>query len=312
MSQTITIFSPKGGVGRTFIATNLSACLAMKIGDKRVVLVDLDLQLPGDILKLLDIKPHHAAIDLLAEWKTTGKLTFDQAKDCILHHEASGVDFLPFIMNLRQRRDVDAEFIDALLRELGKFYEFIIIDGGSSITKALLSTLGNSNLILFIANPDVLSVSQVKEVLEILQSFSFPLRMMKVVLNRAESQGGVALSEVRQALLPEIICRIPSDGKAVALALNRRHPLVLDNPRAISARAIASLADTLLGHPEYFVSHQDLEKIIGIHYSHGEWAAVPAEEQQPGLPSPRAESRCRSARDSPGKTRSSCSNSRST
>jgi Flp pilus assembly CpaF family ATPase len=93
----------------------------------------------------------------------------------------------------------------------------------------------------------------------------------------------VALSEVRQALLPEIICRIPSDGKAVALALNRRHPLVLDNPRAISARAIASLADTLLGHPEYFVSHQDLEKIIGIHYSHGESAAVPAEEQQPGL-----------------------------
>jgi pilus assembly protein CpaE len=54
MAQTIAIFSPKGGVGRTFIATNLAASLAEKIGKKRAILVDFDLKLPGDSTKLLD------------------------------------------------------------------------------------------------------------------------------------------------------------------------------------------------------------------------------------------------------------------
>ena len=54
MAHTIAIFSPKGGAGRTFLATNLAASLARKTGSGKVLLVDIDLQLPGDVSKLLN------------------------------------------------------------------------------------------------------------------------------------------------------------------------------------------------------------------------------------------------------------------
>jgi MinD superfamily P-loop ATPase len=113
-----------------------------------------------------------------------------------------------------------------------------VLDAGSIFTKNLLAILGNCNMILFVANPDLLSVSQVREAMDILQYFSFPLRMMKILLNRAESLGGVSLAEVKSALPCEIIARIPSDGKAVCLALNRRNPLVLDNAQSRDRKSV--------------------------------------------------------------------------
>jgi septum site-determining protein MinD len=262
MSQTIAIFSPKGGVGRTFIATNLAASLAEKAGRKRTLLVDFDLKLPGDIPKLLDLKPRKALSELSREWSPDAALNFSQVHEFILHHPASGLDFLPIILNLKQNFRISEDFINVLLQLLSKEYEFIVIDAGSVFTKSLLAIFGNTNMLLFIVNPDLLSVSQVREAIDVLQYFSFPLRMMKVVLNRAESLGGVPLAEVKAALPCEIIARIPSDGKAVCLALNRRNPLVLDSPQSRSARQINSLAQDLISQPGYFISRRDLETTI--------------------------------------------------
>jgi pilus assembly protein CpaF len=259
MSKTIAIYSPKGGAGRTFISVNLAASLAGKLGQGKVLLIDLDLQLPGDILKLLDIRPTKSVIDLIPVWRSSQQLDMARIHELIVHHAASGLDFLPGILTMKQRPLVDEKFISLLLKKLGQVYDYIVIDCGSAFTKVLLSIFENSNLILFVVNPDVLSVSQVRESLELLRSFSFPFKMMRAVLNRADSQGSVSLSEVRQSLPFDIICRIPSEGKAVVLALNRRNPLVLDNPQSRSAKAITALADALIEQPALFLSHNTLE-----------------------------------------------------
>ncbi|MCX5707820.1 MAG: ATPase, T2SS/T4P/T4SS family [Candidatus Omnitrophica bacterium] len=262
MAKTIAIFSPKGGVGRTFLAVNIATSLARKIGNGKVLLVDLDLQLPGDIAKLMDLKPVHSLADIVPEWETNDQFNLTQIQEYILHHNFSGLDFLPITLNIRQRGVIKEKFIASLCDQLDKIYDYIVIEGGGVFTKVLLTTLGKSNLILFVVNPDVLSVGQVKEAIDIMQSFAFPLRMMKVVLNRAESLGGVSFLEVKSAIPGEIIARIPSDGKAVCLALNRRNPLVLDNPRAKASLAIDKLADDLLTDQELFTVHKKLEGAI--------------------------------------------------
>ncbi|MGE5309359.1 MAG: ATPase, T2SS/T4P/T4SS family [Deltaproteobacteria bacterium] len=281
MPKVAVLFSTKGGVGRTFIATNLAVSLAEFTGKKRTILVDFDLQFPGDVLKLLDLKPHKSIIELIPEWEAEPANGFEHLQEFILHHHTSKLDFLPVILNIKQRSVLKNEFLAALVEHLGKTYEYVIIDAGSAISRTLFSVLEQSNLVLFVTNPDVLSVSQAKESMDILQSFSFPLKMMRVVLNRAESQGGVSMTEVQQALPPEVIGRIPSDGKAVCLAMNRRNPLVLDNPASRVARGIINLADYLMHHPEVFISHQDLGANLAV--STGAEQPVPEEELSFGL-----------------------------
>jgi len=59
----LTLFSPKGGVGTTTVAIQLSEALAMQ-EDRPVVLIDLDLPL-GGIAPLLSLYTKHHVIDLL-------------------------------------------------------------------------------------------------------------------------------------------------------------------------------------------------------------------------------------------------------
>ena len=262
MANTIAIFSPKGGAGRTFLATNIAASLARKTGAGKVLLVDIDLQLPGDVAKLLNLKPTRSLAELIPEWKSGNQVDLPRIKEFVQPHNLSGLDFLPVTLHIRQRGLIEEKFIEYLCEQLDKAYEYIVIDVGSVFTRISLTVFGKSNLILFIVNPDLLSVGQVKEAIDILQSFAFPLRMIKAVLNRAESLGGVSLAEVRAAIPLEIISRVPSDGKAVGLALNRRNPVVLDNPKSHAAVAIDKLAKSFIGSKDMFTVHRDLEATL--------------------------------------------------
>jgi len=268
MAQVISIFSTKGGVGRTFIVTNLAIALAQKITKgKKVLLFDTDLQLPGNMAMLLNLKPKKPLIDLIPDWRK-GNYTPSQIGEYIIHYPAASVDLLLLILTAEERPYVDEKFISCVLSDLSKEYEFIVCDSGRTFNKTLVAILEQTNLILLAINPDILSVYQAKEDIKILQSLYFPAKMMRVVLNRAESTGGVSWQEVRAALPCDIISRIPSEGKAVGSALNRGIPVVLDSPRSRVSLVLDKLAEDLLTHPDFFISHKKLE------------AAVPAAEKK--------------------------------
>ena len=100
-------------------------------------------------------------------------------------------------------------------------YDFIVVDAGKSFTETLITVFGFFEPYPLVATPDILAVYQIKWCLDVLQSLQFPLKMVKLILNRSESHGSVAWQEVRSALPCEIFSHIPSDGKVVGLALNR-------------------------------------------------------------------------------------------
>jgi len=86
-----------------------------------------------------------------------------------------------------------------------------------------------------------------------LQSLHYPLKMIRAVLNRADSMGGVPFQEVKLVLPCEVVCRIPSEGRAVGMSLNRRMPLVLDSPRARASLAIQRLGERLVNDKNLFL-----------------------------------------------------------
>ncbi|MFC1657773.1 ATPase, T2SS/T4P/T4SS family [Candidatus Omnitrophota bacterium] len=265
MAQTISVFSTKGGVGRTLIATNLAVCLAKKLKDKKVLLLDIDLHLPGDMARMLNLKSDKALVNLASEWKK-GKYAASELRNCICHYPKGKIDLLSVILNPREAPLIDYQFISQVLKDLSKDYEFIVVDSGRSFGKLQITLFEQTNLILIVVNPDVLSVYQAKEAIEILQSvYLLPLRMMKAILNRAESQGAVTWREVSMALPCDIIARIPSEGRIVGSALNRRVPVVLDSARSRVSTTLIKLAADLLEHPDFFISHQELETIFSAH-----------------------------------------------
>lgn len=239
-AKTITVFSSKGGVGKTFTCVNAATALALS--GKKVLLVDLDFQAGQDMSRMLNIAPRHAIVDALPELsKTDNALAI---KNFVVTH-ASGVDFITAVTNTRQISQISPENIRPFFRAAQQVYDFIIVDVGKSFTEILIAALDMSNLILLVATPDILAVYQIRWAIEVLQSQHFPLKMLKLVLNRAESHGGVAWQEVKAALGCDIIARIPSDGKVVGIALNQGVPCVVHSPRTKVSLAFHDLASIL-------------------------------------------------------------------
>lgn len=240
MAKTITVFSNKGGVGKTFIAVNMAAALALR--GQRVLIVDMDFQAGQDMARMLNLAPKNSLVDLLAQ--NESETDPNSIKKFVIAH-SSGLDFLPAVSHMRQVGHITPDNIKPFFKRVATAYDFVIIDAGNSFSETMITVLDYSNLILVVATPDILAVYQMKYCIELLQSLHYPLKMIKLVLNRAESRGGVAWQEVKDALTLDIFSLVPSDGKIVGMALNRGIPCVIDSPKTKVSESFMEMADNL-------------------------------------------------------------------
>jgi len=255
MANSIAIFSTKGGTGKTFFATNLAVDLGHYAG-KRVALLDLDILATGDMARMLGVTAKKSMLDFAEGLKKNAEGT--APRDYVVHLENYGIDFLPGVLNPRQASYLDAVKIKSVLNRLESDYDFIIVDTGKAFTETLFTVFNHTNLILLVVTPDVLSVYQTKWALDTLQTLRIPLNMVKIILNRAQSVGGVSWQEVSAAVPCEIICRLPSEGKVVGMSLNRGVPVVIDSPGSGSAKALRQLEKDMLTRKDLFLARQEI------------------------------------------------------
>jgi pilus assembly protein CpaF len=238
-SKVIPIFSNKGGVGKTFIAVNLATALALS--GRKVLLLDLDFQAGLDMARMLNLIPQQSLVQFLTEIRKSDNPNLDILKKFVISHSC-GLDFLPAITHAHQISSLNSEDIKLFLKMVTQSYDYIIVDAGYAFSEMMLTILDNSNIILLAATPDILAVYQLRWCLKILGDMHFPSKMVKLILNRAESQGGVPWQEVRDALGIDVIGRIPSDGKGVGLALEHGVPSIIDSPKSHVAEAFRKIA----------------------------------------------------------------------
>lgn len=248
--RVITVFSNKGGVGKTFAAVNIAAALSLK--GKNVLIVDLDLHAGQDMARMLNLSPTNSLVNILAAIDSSAEDGAIIRKNVITH--SSGLHFLPGVTTTNQSGHITPDNIKLFFKKAVVLYDYIIVDAGNTFSETFISILDSSNLIFLVGTPDILAVYQVKTSLDILQSLHYPLKMVKLILNRAESRGGVAWQEVKSALACDIFALIPSDGKVVGMALNRGVPCVVDSPKAKVSESFFEIIDKLQDESMYMQS----------------------------------------------------------
>lgn len=257
MAKTIVIFSTKGGVGKTLIAANLAVSFANE-QKKRVCLIDLDLQVVGDMARMLNIHPHKAMVDWIYLLKKNPQ---SFKKEDFLTVSSVGIDFLPAVLKPQQSAYLDTHKFKEVFDILDSEYDYIIVDAGKNFTDIFVTALHRANLIFLLVTPDILSIYQTKWALDTLQFLHFPLSMIKVILNRAESVSSIGWREIKNSLPVEIISLVPSEGKIVGQAVNRGIPVVIDNPKCKISSVINKLAKDLDIDDKVFTKRVDIDQI---------------------------------------------------
>ncbi|HEV8686863.1 MAG TPA: AAA family ATPase [Gaiellaceae bacterium] len=237
--QILTVFSPKGGTGKTVTATNLAASIA-KYEKKRTLLLDLDLQF-GDAAIMLGLEPEKTIYDLVV---APGELDTEKLAGYITRH-ACGLDVLPAPLRPEDAELVTETKITRLLEVARESFDVIVVDTSPFFHGPMLATLDRTDELLVLCGLDVPTLKNVKLSLHTLDLLSFPANKIKYLLNRSNSKVGMKKSEVEQALGVTIDFEVPSD-RAVPLAVNRGVPAVIADGGCDFGRAIRSVSKHIL------------------------------------------------------------------
>jgi pilus assembly protein CpaE len=238
MSQVITVFGAKGGLGKTTIACNLAVKLAES--KKKVILIDLDLQF-GDIHIFLDIDPKETISELVQE---SFSANIDSVRSFMTVH-SSGVHVLCAPKSPEYAEMVSAEKIQALLSLLRSYYDYVVIDTPPFFTEVTMTAIESSSTILFVTGLDISILKNSKLSLFLLESLQQSDKV-RLIVNRAVDMSSITVNDVKGILGYPIWAKLPSDYKVAVTALNRGVPFVISDPASKLGQSISAVADSLL------------------------------------------------------------------
>jgi pilus assembly protein CpaE len=229
----ITVFSTKGGTGKTFVATNLGAGLAA--AGKRVALVDLDLQF-GDVAIALGMAPERTLFDLV---QTYTEFDLTLMNDFMLKHP-SGLHILPAPLYPDQADQISVEDINTILRVIQDGYDFVIVDTPPFFEERVLVALDWADHVLLIGSLDLPSIKNIKLSFTTMDLMAYPDTKLRIVLNRADSKVGLDVAEVQRHLGRPVRQSI-SSSIDVPRALNAGEVLLLTKPECRVSRELSEL-----------------------------------------------------------------------
>ena len=236
----ISVFSSKGGCGKTTISLNLAVAL-QTVQKKKTVLVDLDLQF-GDIGITLGLPGTPTIADAIA---MVGNLDATGVSSLIHHHE-SGIDCLLAPMTPAEVEGIPAALITELLQLLRSTYDYVIIDSPPAFTDTILAALDLSDTYILVTTPDIPALKNLRITLDTFDELGYPRSAWQVVLNRGDSKNGLELEDVERALGTNVQLIIPQSAD-VSRTANRGVPIVSDMPTHGVSKAIIQLASMQRG-----------------------------------------------------------------
>ena len=235
----IAVYSPKGGVGCTTIATNLAVALAQR-GKSTVALVDLDLQF-GDIGIALDLKSANSIADLLNHVDAIDSSLVDE----VFVRHSSGVRAVLAPDNLASVPAIDPERVARAVDQLRPHFQYIVCDLWSSLEELTLATLRMADRVILVTTPELPALRNLRRVMSATGLLLQDERTL-LVANRFPGKAGISADEMERGLGRPITATIPSEGVGITEAINRGISILDERARAKAGGSYRRLAQIIV------------------------------------------------------------------
>lgn len=246
---TVVFFGPSG-VGKSTLAVNLSAWMALR--GRTTVLMDLDLEF-GVSAQLMGVQPRATIVDLC---RRDGELS-DETVLKALTRGASGLPALlapppqPHLaaeVDGEGRRDPGRQYVAEIISRLRRLCDYLVVDTQSTFREATLAALDAAHVIMVVVTAEVPSLYRAGKILDILLGqLGYPAEKVRLVVNRYDPQRSIKIEQIATGMDHPVSFVIPADEPAVLAASDRGQPFILRRRRSEVVRALIKMGESLVG-----------------------------------------------------------------
>ncbi|ACL40603.1 putative flp pilus assembly protein CpaE [Pseudarthrobacter chlorophenolicus A6] len=232
----IAVISPKGGVGKTTVATNIAVGLG-QIAPMGVVIVDLDLQF-GDVASGLMLEPEHTITDAVVGAASQDSMVL---KTYLTLHPA-GIYALCAPKNPVEMDRISGEHVSHLLSQLRQEFQYVVVDTAPGLGEHVLATLDLASDAVWICGMDVPSIRGLRTGNQILAELGLLPETRHVVLNMADRRSGLTLRDVEATIGAPVDIVLPR-SRNLPFSTNKGVPLLQDNNRDPATKGLRQLVE---------------------------------------------------------------------
>jgi len=236
-SKIITVYSNKGGIGKTTIATNLAIELAKTTNDK-VALIDLNLQL-GDIATFLNLNP---SFDVAYVIKNLTNKKEETLLNAFEKYKNTSLYVLSDPNYIEESESITPEQINQLFKALKRVFHYIIVDMSSNIDGNSLQILDKSDWILFTTIVNLPAIRNCQRCMNLFRSRRYPLDKVKIIINRYMDNDEIKIEDIETALDEKIYWKIPNNYFSIMESINKGIPVSEVNSNSNIANSFKDLA----------------------------------------------------------------------
>ncbi len=239
-SNIISIFSNKGGIGKTAIATNLAVEFARQTREK-VVLVDLNLPL-GDVTTFINIKP---SISIASAIETAAHKGPESVLNACKQYKDTSLYVLAEPIYMEETHTMTPTHIFKLFEYLRESFSYILVDVGTSIDKMNMKILELSDLILLVSIVNLPLIRNCQRCLDLFNNLGFDDNKTKIVINRYLENDEIKIEDVEKVLNQKIYWKIPNNYFAIMSSINKAMPVSEINANSNVTLSFSGLATKL-------------------------------------------------------------------
>lgn len=239
-SQIIAVFSNKGGVGKTAVATNIAVEFAKQTREK-VVLVDLNLPI-GDVTTFLDIKP---TIDISEIVNTADNSKPEFIIDACQKYKDTSLYILAEPPYIEQSRSLSVQQVVRLFNYLRKTFSYIIVDMGTNVDKLNMKVLESADIILLVTVVNLPLIRNCQRCLDLFENLGFPSDKTKIIINRYLENDEITVSDVESALNKKVYWKVPNNYFTIMSSINKGIPVYEVNQNSNITESFSGLASKL-------------------------------------------------------------------
>ncbi|MBD8964307.1 CobQ/CobB/MinD/ParA nucleotide binding domain-containing protein [bacterium] len=216
----ISVFSNKGGIGKTSLATNLALELA-KITKENIALIDLNFQM-GDITTFLDLKPSFNISYML---ENLDKINETFLLSTLERYKSTSLYVLADPPYFKQADNIQPRQITRLFDTLKETFSYIIVDAEASFDGKNIAALDNSDLIMLVTVANLPALRNTQRCLELFEKLGYDKEKIKIVVNRYMENDEIKEVDIEKVLSKNIYWKIPNNYFAIMSAINKGIPV---------------------------------------------------------------------------------------